>query len=689
MFVLFLLAFTFVLNLLLAIISIFRSNLKKERLLFFLSAFFISIVSLIDIILRLNPNTFILRLAFFFTLFIVLFLYLWVKKSFNIKLSKKLNIFIYLNFIILIIIVISTDIIIKNYNFLTDLGCNTEFGKLFPYYIFFICLIASILIFSLIKKYLIAKKPIKNQLFYILLGIVLYFLFGGIFSLWLPYFFDYYKLTALDIPSSIFFSLFSLYAIKRYRLLGIRFFIRKIYIYTLLIVFSFVFITLLQFFLIQNNLLNMKGLITINFIFSIIFSLSFIYFYKKIEHSGDDIFFQESAPKKIITKFTQDIANISRPKNLYQYLNEKLQKIIDCNKISIIVVNNNKKDQKNSFNSDNLNSNLTKYLIKNYNSNDLFCLDILNNPDKNNSIKNLNKKIKIILPLYSKNLFGFLIIYNKQNSEIYNKEDIEFLKNIHQRTADSIKNALMFKKLKNNNFDLKSKAESNKIEKNLQNINFEQIGKLASGILHDISNPLTSLSLNIRSLKNYKFSEFSEAKKDIDNLMDTTKKMQNFINSVQKQIKNQEEKTNFSPNQEIKETLNLYSYKLKKEKISLEINLKSNKKLFANSVKFNQIIANLISNSIDAFDKNNKNNKITIETYDKKNIIIIIIKDNGRGIKQENLNKIFEDRFTTKNQQKGTGIGLYFVDKIIRNDFKGDIKVSSIENLGTRFRIEL
>lgn len=96
-----------------------------------------------------------------------------------------------------------------------------------------------------------------------------------------------------------------------------------------------------------------------------------------------------------------------------------------------------------------------------------------------------------------------------------------------------------------------------------------------------------------------------------------------------------------------------------------------------------QALINVINNSIDAIKKNIKIDEehryIFISTKDTHNGIDIIIKDNGGGISQESLNKIFDPYFSTKNSSVGTGVGLSVVHNIIEDKYNGKIQVFNEE----------
>jgi C4-dicarboxylate-specific signal transduction histidine kinase len=102
----------------------------------------------------------------------------------------------------------------------------------------------------------------------------------------------------------------------------------------------------------------------------------------------------------------------------------------------------------------------------------------------------------------------------------------------------------------------------------------------------------------------------------------------------------------------------------------------------------NQVITNLISNAIDAYEPETPNKReISVCVKKKRNAAEIIVQDFGSGIKKEFLSLIFQPFFTTKNFEKGIGIGLSICKDIIEKDFKGKITVTSQLHAGTLFVI--
>jgi signal transduction histidine kinase len=105
-----------------------------------------------------------------------------------------------------------------------------------------------------------------------------------------------------------------------------------------------------------------------------------------------------------------------------------------------------------------------------------------------------------------------------------------------------------------------------------------------------------------------------------------------------------------------------------------------------NKAEFSMLIFNLLSNSVDAVEKkDHANGEIKISTDFRNDEYVIVVEDNGIGIIESNIPRIFEIGFTTK--EKGLGIGLYFVNETLKKNFWGEIKCESQNGDWTRFTV--
>ncbi|MBU2566251.1 GHKL domain-containing protein [Patescibacteria group bacterium] len=220
---------------------------------------------------------------------------------------------------------------------------------------------------------------------------------------------------------------------------------------------------------------------------------------------------------------------------------------------------------------------------------------------------------------------------------------------------------------------------------------FAEFGRLASGLFHDLMSPLTAISLNLESFSHDSKEQIKDTSKYLDQAMEATKRMDGFIAAIRKQLQSQEIQELFSVNEEISQVLQIVAHKAKKAHVNLVFENIEDDKLFGNPLKFNQIITNLVSNAIDSYEnkKTVNNRQVEIRVIKNNESLTIKVQDWGSGISKENLPKIFDSFFTTKDINNGIGIGLSNTKNIIENHFHGIIGCESKEGEGSLFIIEL
>ena len=139
-------------------------------------------------------------------------------------------------------------------------------------------------------------------------------------------------------------------------------------------------------------------------------------------------------------------------------------------------------------------------------------------------------------------------------------------------------------------------------------------------------------------------------------------------------------------NQLIRESLALLEHQLMKSNIHVESNLgRSLSYVHGNRGKLQQVFVNLLLNARDAMPGGGR---LTIDTSMNDSIVLVDIRDTGVGITQENIKRIYDPFFTTKNTGKGTGLGLAVTYGIIQ-DHGGRIFVESTPGKGSKFTLSL
>ena len=212
-------------------------------------------------------------------------------------------------------------------------------------------------------------------------------------------------------------------------------------------------------------------------------------------------------------------------------------------------------------------------------------------------------------------------------------------------------------------------------------------GEVARRLAHEIKNPLTPIQLSAERIQ-HKFKD-KLSKEDSHILERSTNTIVNQVNALKIMVNEFAEyarppkiqKDKIRIDNLVEEVIDLYE-------IDKIISVKKDKNIpiiYADQNKLRQVIVNLLENSQDALKKI-KNPKIKISIKKKVNEVKLIVEDNGSGIPDEIIGRIFEPYVTSK--KTGTGLGLAVVHKIIE-EHEGKIKIDRIKKSGTRITITL
>ncbi len=139
------------------------------------------------------------------------------------------------------------------------------------------------------------------------------------------------------------------------------------------------------------------------------------------------------------------------------------------------------------------------------------------------------------------------------------------------------------------------------LEKMSQLYRFAEFGRHASGVFHELVNPLTAVSLNIQQVKDTAEPQLADAKKSLDKAFSATKKMEKFIEAVRRQLQSQKIDTEFSLVTEINQSIPIVEHKAKKMHVTITFDPSpTDITTYGDPLKFNQVISNLLSNALDA-----------------------------------------------------------------------------------------
>ena len=219
----------------------------------------------------------------------------------------------------------------------------------------------------------------------------------------------------------------------------------------------------------------------------------------------------------------------------------------------------------------------------------------------------------------------------------------------------------------------------------IQSEKMASVGQFASTIIHDIKNPMTIIKSIVEVLGDEDYSEAEKSKyltilqKEIDRLIGMLNDLLDFARGTIT-LNMQEIKLD----EFIREIADFYKKTMEDKKIAFTVDVHSNYTLKLDRDRMWRCIGNIIANAVDVLGEGGK---IAVSAEKKIFDVIIKIEDNGPGIPQAIISKMFEP-FVTHGKKNGTGLGLSIVKKIVESH-GGNITFKTSPDKGTIFYISL
>jgi signal transduction histidine kinase len=202
------------------------------------------------------------------------------------------------------------------------------------------------------------------------------------------------------------------------------------------------------------------------------------------------------------------------------------------------------------------------------------------------------------------------------------------------------------------------------------------LGEMVAGIVHEINNPLTVVMNRAKMIE--KYHEKNEPEKIIDaaqSIQKTGVKMAKIIEGVKSFVRQgqHDPHTEAYVHETLQEAVLLVESKIKAADVKVSLPQGVGPVVNGNQTQLYQVFVNLITNSIDAIAELPER-WIDIKTEEKNGVISIFFTDSGPGIAADQVEKIFQSFYTTKEKGKGTGVGLSLCKKILAAH-EGDLTI--------------
>jgi len=282
---------------------------------------------------------------------------------------------------------------------------------------------------------------------------------------------------------------------------------------------------------------------------------------------------------------------------------------------------------------------------------------------------------RLIVPSFSNDrLLAFLVLGAKRSGEAYTMDDIAVFSGLANQAALAIENAMFFEELRTNEAYM------------IQSEKLASLGQLASGMAHEIHNPLTIISgeaqlyLERFKTKDTKVDELlNSIIEECQRAADITRRILRFAKPSPADVAPVDLKAT------VEESLMLASYQVRMDRVERMVTMpEALPKVRSNQNQLQEVLLNLILNACQAMGE--QGGKLMFSATANGSSVTLRVADTGPGIPSAALKKVFDPFYTTK--PTGTGLGLFVSQRIVKSH-GGTIELASEEGKGTCFIITL
>ncbi len=580
--------------------------------------------------------------------------------------------------------------------------------------------------FHLLARYRESTGRQKMQIRYVVAGTGIAAAFGSYFNLWLPWIGDT-SLMWLGPHFSLFMIGFISYAIVKHRLMDIRLILSRTIVYSLLLASTLVLYTMLIL-LAQRFFQDKTGYTTSIVIGSLLIALGFEPLKKLFQKTTEKIFFRgDLDPQRLLGELSEIFSRVRALDSLLKSTAQQLSNAFRTDHaILVALMDHGELSAATSGNQTALPApfSMDHPIIQYYVSTspgqylkmptkreallheELFETQhpsvLIDEATRANLLSVMEQlRVAVTVPIFTKDQFtGLILLGHKRSGDSFFPADLKLLEIVSQQAGVAIENACLYQTLQQQMEELK-RSQTQQL---IQSAKLASIGELATSVAHEINNPLTSI-LGFTTLMLDDIGDHDLHKKDLKIIQSEALRSRDIVrNLLDFARKRGIKKELVDINPLIQKTLNLLRHQAEISNIILkEIYASDLPTIIMDADQMKQVFINLLKNAFDAMPKGGTMTVTTLahgldgittqtvfgekETALHRKMLEIRFQDTGEGIAKENIPKIFDSFFTTK-EGVGTGLGLAVSYGIIERH-GGRIEVFSDMGAGTTFVIKL
>jgi C4-dicarboxylate-specific signal transduction histidine kinase len=289
----------------------------------------------------------------------------------------------------------------------------------------------------------------------------------------------------------------------------------------------------------------------------------------------------------------------------------------------------------------------------------------------------------VCVPIHSRGRILGTLALGRQTDSPFNEREVALLEATADQIGIALDNARLYSELARQLEELKqAQAQLVHAEK------LSAVGELASGVAHEINNPLTTilgqvyLILDRKGIDAYLHEKLSIISAEASR---AARIVQNLLLFARRYTP---ERRPCSLADQVRRVLDLKAYQLEQDKVSIVIDFGSCPPVWADENQIQQVLLNLVQNAHQAMAKHPPERVLTVRVSCDRKFARVEVLDTGPGIPREVLPKIFDPFFTTKPPGEGSGLGLSVSYGIV-TEHGGRLRAENRADGGARFLVEL
>ncbi len=213
-------------------------------------------------------------------------------------------------------------------------------------------------------------------------------------------------------------------------------------------------------------------------------------------------------------------------------------------------------------------------------------------------------------------------------------------------------------------------------------------GKFASGIAHEVNNPLAGMMNAARRLKRDPPADPKKREEYLDLIIDGLARIGETVKQVLQFTPHRVAPQPVALETILSKALRLVSHRIEKEGIEVVVDVPPEARVYGDMFELEQVVLNLLINAMDAIEEAGRKGEIGIRAAVEGQEVRLSVSDNGVGMSGEEVSQAFDLFFTTKEVGEGTGLGLSIAHNVIENH-GGRMELKSVPGEGTTVEITL